>query len=891
MKNKIFILPFLILFSAYLVSGQATGGTITYDGDYTIHTFTSNGIFSVTGNLNVSVLVVAGGGGSSNLGAGGGGAGGLIYNTSYAASGNITVIVGNGGAGGQAAWGENGSNSSFAELNAAGGGGGGSSPNNGIKGGSGGGCGSTSTSGLGGLFTTGQGYPGGNCSGGSPYGGGGGGGAGGTGTNGAGGTPGNGGPGINYSINGSTVCYAGGGGGAAFTGSSGTASCGGGAGNSGGSGAAGIDGTGGGGGGAGNNAAWNGGAGGKGVVIVRYYSIKTQTVNLLNTYDNSTINIFQCSAKNSSGIIVYANASSGSAIFQNLTGLINFNCTIPGYYETPKSFTANITGSAIITNYSIESEFLTTGYYGPGTGTVMVSYNASLPKYTVKTLTQFATLITNSQQQTITGTKAGFLDTSVIATAPGGNITPVELHFYDYYLTLFANNSNDGTTLTSFNVTITNLNTSFVQNFSTTNGSIVIPVIKDNYLINFSSIATESANKTLTISANTNYTFSVRYVPLLVINIFDEQTGSPLNNSVDVSLFNANVGTFNYSILISQNIFNLSAGTWIITATAPGYATRNYYLTTDLRSVATQNIYMLNSSADESKTATITIQDERNNLLQGVILTLYKTFNLTSIATEQETTDGTGKVTMQLDNIITYSLTISAPGYQTKTTTIKAITDSTGQYRYIFVITSASSTNFTTALNDYSYFYNPNSTLITAGPNTFSFTTASPSGAISYFGLTANGTTVNYTAFPQGGTASISLDLTTLSNIPVTFFAKSMNTSAISFTILYTTQASSLNASGSASYGLDYIKENYSIYVLNLLSVLGILVLTVISYFVFENINPYTTSYNQGVVVLFGIIFFIFIGWLNPVFGWTAIVTILLMYGFFTVRREEIRGY
>ena len=88
---------------------DATGGTITYSGGYTIHTFTSSGTFSPTGAGNVEVLVVGGGGGSGvSYGAGGGG-GGLTYNSSYAVTaGAVTVTVGTGGSSST-----NGSNSVF----------------------------------------------------------------------------------------------------------------------------------------------------------------------------------------------------------------------------------------------------------------------------------------------------------------------------------------------------------------------------------------------------------------------------------------------------------------------------------------------------------------------------------------------------------------------------------------------------------------------------------------------------------------------------------------------------------------------------------------------------------------------------------------------------------
>ena len=58
--------------------GAATGGTITTDGDYKVHTFTSSGTFTVSSAPDyVHYLVVAGGGGGGgHTHGGGGGAGG-----------------------------------------------------------------------------------------------------------------------------------------------------------------------------------------------------------------------------------------------------------------------------------------------------------------------------------------------------------------------------------------------------------------------------------------------------------------------------------------------------------------------------------------------------------------------------------------------------------------------------------------------------------------------------------------------------------------------------------------------------------------------------------------------------------------------------------------------
>jgi hypothetical protein len=324
---------------------NSTGGSVAYDGAYTVVTFTANGTFNVTGEINATVLVVAGGGGGAGFAGGGGGAGGLIYNTSYNATGNITVIVGTGGTGGigtqPGSIAGNGTNSTFGTLTAIGGGGGssvqssGSAGGNGGSGGGGGGY-SAAPQTFGGNGTTGQGNDGGGNAGyvGAPYPAGGGGGAGAKGQNATGAsTSGNGGIGLNYSINGSTVCYAGGGGGgiyqAAVGAAAGNATCGGGNGSiqldaS----KSGTNGTGGGGGGSGEGN--TGGAGGTGIVIIRYLtyvapSFANLTVNAGTggTALGNATNLNTTAGINSS---INATASAGYS-FANWT-ITSGNCTI-----------------------------------------------------------------------------------------------------------------------------------------------------------------------------------------------------------------------------------------------------------------------------------------------------------------------------------------------------------------------------------------------------------------------------------------------------------------------------------------------------------------------------------------------------------------------------------
>jgi hypothetical protein len=299
----------------------ATGGTITTCGDYKIHSFTGPGTFTVTnagnagGSNSVDYLVVAGGGGGGGqyIG-GGGGAGGFRESVPSPAAwtasplanpgGSLPVsvqgypiTVGSGGSGGSscgATDATSGINSVFSTITSAGGGfgkqdqtnpanPGSGGPGGSGGGGNGGGCGSNTGPGnrAGGSGNTpptspSQGNNGGTgfgVSGGNFFAGAGGGGAGAVGGNASSNVGGNGGAGVTSSINGTPTARAGGGGGNNYNGGTqGTGGTGGGgAANQNSPGVAGTVNTGGGGGGTDSRPGPNsGGAGGSGIVVIRY---------------------------------------------------------------------------------------------------------------------------------------------------------------------------------------------------------------------------------------------------------------------------------------------------------------------------------------------------------------------------------------------------------------------------------------------------------------------------------------------------------------------------------------------------------------------------------------------------------------------------------------------
>lgn len=268
------------------VAGYTGGDSFSYT--------VSDGSSAVAGTVNVTVssggvaleyLVVAGGGGGgaeNNARSGGGGGGGVRTGTLSFPSGSYPITIGGGGAGGSSSNWANGAakggDSSLGGLVTSIGGGAGGTY--GLVAGSGGSGGGGARA-PGGRGTSGQGYSGGDgyINGDT---GGGGGGAGGAGARGWDRTSGSGGPGLTSSISGAAVVYGAGGGGGGFAAQSATPTDPGGADSGGGvggptafnvySGGAGTTNRGGGGGGGGINYGnvGPGGAGGSGIVVIRY---------------------------------------------------------------------------------------------------------------------------------------------------------------------------------------------------------------------------------------------------------------------------------------------------------------------------------------------------------------------------------------------------------------------------------------------------------------------------------------------------------------------------------------------------------------------------------------------------------------------------------------------
>jgi YD repeat-containing protein len=288
------------------VTGYTGSDSFTYtisDGQSGVSTATVSVNVSAS-NFAVDYLIVAGGGGGgagANNAGGGGGGGGVRFGSTTVTPSSYTITIGSGGAGGSSSskTGANGANSSAFGLTSNGGGGGaGYASGSGGSGGSGGGAsyGSGQTPGS---SATGQGNAGGSPSASTATG------AGGGGYSAAGGNL-NGGAGYTTTISSSSVVYGSGGGGGDATGPGGPGGGSGGSGAGSGSSSTGGSGAANRGGGGGGGGSWydpeteesftgNGGAGGSGVVIIRYSGTPKATGGTILQSGGYTIHTFTSS--------------------------------------------------------------------------------------------------------------------------------------------------------------------------------------------------------------------------------------------------------------------------------------------------------------------------------------------------------------------------------------------------------------------------------------------------------------------------------------------------------------------------------------------------------------------------------------------------------------------
>lgn len=661
----------LIILGLALDVSADTGGTITTDGAYTIHTFLTNDNYTSTSSKNIEILILGGGGGGGQVAAvssGGGGAGGLIYNGSYpVTSTTYPIVIGTGGT-----VVTKGGNTTFNGLIAQGGGNGVGNLGTGANGGSGGGTGQQNSNAAG-TGVSGQGNAGNNYGGVNGYSS-----AGGGGHNTTGFRPtstadfsqgGSGGTGTNFSISGTTKCYAGGGGGATHEANTTTTGAPGGCDTSGKGAAEGAsihagnatNGYGGGGGGnarSGFDTASNYGRGGSGVVIIRYLTPSSSAPTISFTTPPTPTNNSVYYQRNTS-LTINATISSG-----------NFNITL-------KLF--NSTGGTVYTNNSNNVNSLET---------IINTNSLNLP---IGTYFFNATFL-NATYNNLSETRRFYLYdlTSGTITTPANDTTITSTSLNIVWTNTTTNPTGTGVTISSYNVTLLNPNLSFNKtiNFTTNGNSYNWNIINDNLDIGLYWLRVETKD-----SNGNNITTR---------NLINITTNALLNISLYDAINNTRItanGTLNYTNLGTgiTNLANITNGTSnsLTIAKNQNYSfyfdVNGYSIATANRTASNLTNQQMNFTLYTNNSVSIYIYDEDTNLL----ITQNITVVLTGTSTTNTYTTTTGN--LYIDNIAdgTYSVSFSNANYTLKTYSITVASRST-QTLNAYLTTSSNTVVFST---------------------------------------------------------------------------------------------------------------------------------------------------------------------------------------------------
>lgn len=736
-----------LLFALFLLIAPAmafadTGGTITTDGNYVIHTFTSNGTYTPSENRTVEVLVVAGGGGGGKEAGGGGGGGGVVYNSSIAVTTQgYTITIGDGGTGSTSrnVRGTNGQDSTFASLvNATGGGGGGSANSiNGGNGAAGGGEGWVTGS----PGTGSNGGDGGETYWSNPYSYGGGGGGGVNGTDGIDGISiehgGNGGNGTGYSINGSYTYYGGGGGGGGDTIGTGAQAIGGlGGGGVGGfnadNGQAGTDGLGGGGGGGGSLSTthYDGHDGGSGVVIIRYLNASDPYthIKLQDVYDNANLEGINVTLTNG---VSNLTQSDGIAYFYNQTTL-NFTAYDPsGLYFNYTSTTTPTENST--TTYEIYGAFPGIQAYDVE-GSSIISFNITNAYYTnsTSTGTAYTYFAPNSTNEPVNLTSANYyLYEGSINTTGQDTSTKNISGLYQSVITVNATNAYTGEVLNNYTGWIYNEDTGYNQTFNTTGNQTTLYAVEGNHTVfidvpGYSISSNNYDNQNYTALNNYTITFNLYSENSVNVNIYKEEDASPILENITVLVEGSSSSDTFYTNTSNLFIEGLSDGNYTFKLSGVNWTQRSYIVTVADRSTQNLNTYLSNAS----DTVTFTNLDfDTSQPIEAVAMYQQRLINNTWTTIESKYTDITGKTQFTHDLNVKYRFTAEKETYESKVFDLDPIIYTS----YTIRLQKSLTVDTNNGLFDVSLVYYPKYFTNEAN-NTFTFTFGSVGGSLQTYG-------------------------------------------------------------------------------------------------------------------------------------------------------------
>lgn len=171
------------------------------------------------------------------------------------------------------------------------------------------------------------------------------------------------------------------------------------------------------------------------------------------------------------------------------------------------------------------------------------------------------------------------------------------------------------------------------------------------------------------LSAEVNKTYTLDEAGLDLV-VRDENTEELLTFNVTISN-STDTDTFTNQTLLELNSTEMPTGdvTLSIIDFDGLYEERDYFVTIDQFSLVNKTAYLL--ATVDAQEVVFEVRNVQNEPIEGALVTINRTINGSSVIIEQAETDSVGKVTVNLDPDITYTVTFSKDGFTSETINYK----------------------------------------------------------------------------------------------------------------------------------------------------------------------------------------------------------------------------
>lgn len=243
--------------------------------------------------------------------------------------------------------------------------------------------------------------------------------------------------------------------------------------------------------------------------------------------------------------------------------------------------------------------------------------------------------------------KSGYENNSYLISVDALTTYTLDAVVGDVFLYLTAQQLGNNATINTFNGWVYNEDYDYNVTFTTTTGSVFVPLIK-NLTYSLQGVIPDFANLDLVnVSINDtqyNYTFTGFRINAIDIVFYNEFNKQKINNTEIRLELIGDYASYNYTTTTGELALSLlEPSSYIMRYYATGFDDGFYLFTVLNRSYSTLDLYMINST--DSSQITVTIIDESANNVEGAVVKLLKYDILTNsyLITEIRTSDVAGE--------------------------------------------------------------------------------------------------------------------------------------------------------------------------------------------------------------------------------------------------------